>query len=69
MQQEKLMPNAIIIAGMAIIIGNAHLHYRQDSEVEDMATVEGITEDNVDDEEEDVVGDSKVPKEYQRTLL
>ena len=35
----------------------------QDSEVEDVAKVDGITEDDVDDEEEDVVGDNKVPKE------
>ena len=69
MQQEKPMPNAIIAAGTAIIIGNAHLHHRQDSEVEDVAAVDGITEDDVDDEEEDVVGDSQVPKEIQRMLL
>ena len=56
MQQEKPMPNAIIAAGMAIIIGNAHLHHRQDSEVEDMAAVNGIIEDDVDGEEEDVGG-------------
>ena len=30
------MPNATIAAGMAIFIGNAHLHRRQDSEVEDV---------------------------------
>ena len=58
MQQEKPMPNAIIAASTAIITGNAHLHCRQNSEVEDVATVDGITEDDVDDEEEDVVGDN-----------
>ena len=63
------MPNATIAAGMAIIIGNAHLHHRQDSEVEDMSAVEGITEADMDDMEEDVVGDNKVPKEIQRMLL
>ena len=63
------MPNAVIAAGMATIIGNAHLHCRQDSKVEDEAAVGGITEDDVEDEEEDVMGDSKVPKEYQRMLL
>ena len=31
--------------------------------------VNGITEDDVDDEEEDVVGGNKVPKEIQRMLL
>ena len=40
---------------MAIFIGNAHLHRRQDNEVEDVAAVDGITEDDVDDVEEDVV--------------
>ena len=63
------MPNATIAAGMAIFIGNAHLHRRQDSEVEDVATVDGITEDDVDDVEEDVVEDSRVLKEIQRMLL
>ena len=63
------MPNAIIAAGMAIFIGSAHLHRRQDSEVEDVAAVDGITEDDVGDVEEDVVGDSRVPKEIQRMLL
>ena len=63
------MPNATIAAGMAIIIGNVHLHRREDSEVEDVAAVDGITEANVDDVEEDVVGDNKVPKEIQRMLL
>ena len=57
------MPNAVIATSTAIIIGNAHVHRRQDSEVEDMAVVDGITEDNVDDVEEDVVGDSQIPKE------
>ena len=60
------MPNATIAAGMAIFIGNAHLHRRQDSEVEDVAAVDGITEDDV---EEDVVEDSRVLKEIQRMLL
>ena len=68
-RQGKPMPNAIIAAGMATIIGNAHLHHKQDSEVEDVAVVDGITEDDVDDEEEDVVGDSRVPKEIQCMLL
>ena len=31
------MPNGTIAIGMAIIIGNAHLHRRQDSEVEGVA--------------------------------
>ena len=69
MQQEKPMPNAIIAVGTVIFIGNAHLHRRQDNEVEDMAAVEGIIEADVDDVEEDVVGDNKVPKEIQRMLL
>ena len=60
------MPNATIAVGMAIFIGNAHLHRRQDSEVEDVAAVDGITEDDV---EEDVVEDSRVLKEIQRMLL
>ena len=63
------MPNATIAAGMAISIGNAHLHHRQDNEVEDVAAVDGITEDDVDDEEEDVVEDNKVLKGIQRMLL
>ena len=54
---------------MAISIGNAHLHRRQDSEVEDVAAVDGITEGAVDDVEEDVVEDSRVLKEIQRMLL
>ena len=58
------MPNAIIAMGMTTIVGNAHLHYKQNSEVEDIAVVDGITEDNVDYKEDDVVGDSKVPKEH-----
>ena len=62
------MPNATIAAGMAIFIGNAHLHHRQDSEVEDVAMVDGIIENDVDDEEEDVVEDNRVPKEIHRTL-
>ena len=37
------MPNATIAAGMAISIGNAHLHRKQDNEVEDVAAVDGIT--------------------------
>ena len=63
------MPNATIVAGLVIFIGNAHLHRRQDNEVEDMAAVDGITEDDVDDVEEDVVEDSRVLKEIQRMLL
>ena len=63
------MPNAIIAAGMATITGNAHLHHKQDNEVEDMAAVNGITEDDVDNVEEDVVGDSQVPKEIQRMMF
>ena len=63
------MPNAIIATGMAIFIGNAHLHHRQDNEEENVAAVEGIIEADVDDVEEDVVGDNKVPKEIQRMLL
>ena len=62
------MPNVITTASTAIIIGNAHLHHRQDGEVEDEAAVDGITEDDVDKEEEDVVED-KVLKEIQRMLL
>ena len=58
------MPNALIAVGTAIIIGNAHQHYEQDSEVEGEAAVDGITEDNVDNEEEDMVGDRQVRKEY-----
>ena len=63
------MPNAIIAAGMAIFIGSSHLHHRQDNEEENVAMVEGITEADVDNVEEDVVGDNKVPKELQRMLL
>ena len=58
------MPKTIIAAGMATIIGNAHLHHKHDSEVEDEVAVDGITKDDVDGVEEDVVGDSKVPKDY-----
>ena len=63
------MPNAIIAVGTATIIGSAHLHHRQDNEVEDVVAVEGITEADVDDMEENVVGDNKVLKEIQRMLL
>ena len=63
------MPNATIAVGMAIFIGNAHLHCRQDNEVEDVAAVDGITEDDVDDEEKDAVEDNRVLKEIQRMLL
>ena len=63
------MPNATIAIGTAIFIGNAHLHRRQDNEVEDVAVVDGITEDDVEDVEEDVVEDSRVLKETQRMLL
>ena len=59
------MPNAIIAVGIATIIGSAHLHHRQDNKVEAEVAVHGITED----EEEDVVGNSRVPKEHQRMLL
>ena len=44
MLQEKPMPNAKIAVGTSIFIGNAHLHRRQDSEMEDVATVDGITD-------------------------
>ena len=37
--------------------------------MEDKVVVDGITEDDGEDEEEDVVGDSRLPKEYQRMLL
>ena len=57
------MPNATIAVGTVIIIGSAHMHRRQDNEVEDMAAVDGITEADVDDMEEDVVEDSRVLKE------
>ena len=63
------MPNAIIAVGTAIFIGNAHLHRRQNNEVEDVVAVDGITEDDVDDGEEDMVEDSRVLKEIQRMLL
>ena len=63
------MPNAIIVASTVIIIGNAILHCRHDSEVEDKAAVDGIIEDDVDDEEEDMVEDNKVLKEFQSMLL
>ena len=63
------MPNATIAVGRAIFIGNAHLHHRQENEEENVAAVEGITEAGVDDVEEDVVVDNKVPKEIQRMLL
>ena len=59
------MSNAIIVVGTAIFIGNAHLHRRQDSEVEDVAAVDGIIEDTVDDmgdEEEGVVGTTGSPR-------
>ena len=52
--QEKPIPNAIIVVGTVTIIGNAHLHHRQDSD--------GLTE-------EDGVGDNRVPKEIKRMLL
>ena len=60
------MPNAIIAAGMATTIGSAHLHCKFYREVEDEVAINGITMDDVGDEEEDAVGDSKVPKECQR---
>ena len=63
------MPNAIIAADMTTIIGSIHLHYRPLREVENEVVVDGTTEDNVEDEEEDAVEDSRVLKEYQRMLL
>ena len=48
---------------MATIILNAHLHYRQDSKEEDEFAANSIIEDNVEDNEEDVVGNSRAPKE------
>ena len=59
------MPNATIATGTAIFIGNAPLHHRQ----ENVAAVEDITEAGVDDVEDDVVGDSRIPKAIQRMLL
>ena len=69
MLEKKLTSNPIIIAGMAIIIGSVHLHCRPIREVEDEVEVNGTIEDDVGDEEEDTVGDSRVPKEYQCMLL
>ena len=63
------MPSATIAVGMAIFIGNAHLHHRQDSKVEYVVAVDGITEDDMDDVEEDVVEDNKGLKGIQRMLL
>ena len=63
------MPNAIIAVGMAIIIGSVHLYRRHPEEMEDQVAVDGTTQDDVGDKEEDAVGDSRVPKEYQRMLL
>ena len=57
------MPNSIIVAGTAIIMGSVHLHHRQSKEVEDKVAVSGISEDGAGDKEEDVVGDNRVPKE------
>ena len=58
------MPNAIMAVGMGIIIGSVHLHLRHPKRVEDEVAVDGTTEDDVGDEEEDAVGDNRVPKEY-----
>ena len=69
MPQEKPMPNATIATGTAIFIGNVPLHRRQENEEENVAAVEDITEADVDDVEDDVVGDNKIPKEIQRMLL
>ena len=63
------MPNSIIVAGMDIIIGSAHLHCRHPKEVEDEVVIDGTTEGDVGGEEEDAVENSRVSKEYQRTLL
>ena len=63
------MPNAIIVVGMATIIGDVHLHRRPHIEVEDKVAVDGIIMDDMRDEEEDAMGDSRFPKEYQRMLL
>ena len=67
------MPNATIAIGMAIFIGNAPLHRRQENEEENVAAVEDITEADVhdveDDVEDDVVGDNKIPKAIQCMLL
>ena len=68
--EEKPMPNAIIVVGTAIFIGSAHLHRRQDNEVEDVACGRGhYKARRVNDVEEYVVGDNKVPKAIQRMLL
>ena len=40
------------------------MHCKHDNEVEDEVAVNSITEDDGEDEEEDEVGDSRVPKEY-----
>ena len=58
------MPNAIIATGMATIIGSIHLHHKPINEVEDEVAVDGTTKDDVEDEEEYVVGDNRVPWEY-----
>ena len=58
------MPNAIIAVGMSIIIGSVHLHCRPHKQVEDEVAVNGITVDDVGDEEEDVLGGNRIPKEY-----
>ena len=67
--EEKPTPNAIIAAGTAIIIGSVPLHCRHPKEVEDEVVVNNTIEDDVVGQEEDAVGDNKVPKEYQRMLL
>ena len=56
------MPNAIIVEGMATIVGSAYLHHKQDNEGEDEAGIDGITEDDVEDEEEDMVGTTRSPR-------
>ena len=63
------MPNATIATGMAIFIGNAPLHCKQENEEENVAAVKDITEADVDDVEDDVLGDNKIPKAIQRMLL
>ena len=63
------MPNSIIVVGTAITIGSAHVHHRYPRDEEDNVAVDGITKDKEDNEVEDVEGDSRIPKEYQRTLL
>ena len=63
------MPNATTATGTAIFIGNVPLHPRQENEEENMAAVEDITVADVDDVEDDVVVDNKIPKAIQCMLL